>query len=420
MVSFLGRVTLELKNSTPMLVGWFDPEEVDPIGLRPSEIKGLWRWWGRAFVSGVLYDNDLLRGEDGREVLRRPLKKEVVLISKIVGEGLGLGMAIERLSLASRFTLYVEPLREIRPQSTGDRENEWQRIKLLTIKRRLKYIPVNTSFRLYIEWRRGFKGLETALKILIVSLQFTGVGKGSRRGLGSLDIVSYSTKDLRLDLERRSIQELFKEIYEECSQLVNEYVKRESIKSTGEKRTLPPMPVISREKIAGEGFSAPVTEAKIYQNVDVRHFVRVHNFFVRSERCKVLYNNYICDDDLKKNLHAWFLGLPRSQRRSRGDVTGYIIKARDIHRRPSPVTLALHTSSNHFGRGAYIATFLSGDWPRKLEWYRIVSEDSEEIERKEIEINDNEILRAYRDFSKEFNEYLNRLRIGQGVTVVWP
>lgn len=43
-------ITIEVVNSTPLLVGWYDPNLVDPLGLRTTEIKGIWRWWARAII----------------------------------------------------------------------------------------------------------------------------------------------------------------------------------------------------------------------------------------------------------------------------------------------------------------------------------------------------------------------------------
>ncbi|HEU97784.1 MAG TPA: CRISPR-associated protein Cmr1, partial [Fervidicoccus fontis] len=70
---------LKVTNFTPLLVGWYEPNIVDPIGLRPTELKGIWRWWARAFACGVLYDGG-----------SNPLPSDLV---KIVGKDLGLGYA---------------------------------------------------------------------------------------------------------------------------------------------------------------------------------------------------------------------------------------------------------------------------------------------------------------------------------------
>ncbi|MEM3136993.1 MAG: type III-B CRISPR module RAMP protein Cmr1, partial [Thermofilaceae archaeon] len=44
----------ELTAVTPILIGGYDTRtshEVGREGLRPSSIKGVWRWWARIFVS---------------------------------------------------------------------------------------------------------------------------------------------------------------------------------------------------------------------------------------------------------------------------------------------------------------------------------------------------------------------------------
>jgi CRISPR-associated protein Cmr1 len=51
--------------ATPMIVGWFEPGQLDPLGVRATEVKGLWRWWARAFVAGAMYDLGLFEGDSG-------------------------------------------------------------------------------------------------------------------------------------------------------------------------------------------------------------------------------------------------------------------------------------------------------------------------------------------------------------------
>ncbi|WP_243675411.1 type III-B CRISPR module RAMP protein Cmr1 [Vulcanisaeta distributa] len=43
-------VELEVNLATPLLAGSADPNKVDEdYPIRPSEVKGLWRWWARAW-----------------------------------------------------------------------------------------------------------------------------------------------------------------------------------------------------------------------------------------------------------------------------------------------------------------------------------------------------------------------------------
>ncbi len=43
-------VELDLETTTPPRFGSFNPNEIDKdYPIRPSEVKGLWRWWARAW-----------------------------------------------------------------------------------------------------------------------------------------------------------------------------------------------------------------------------------------------------------------------------------------------------------------------------------------------------------------------------------
>lgn len=403
----MGKLVLEVENSTPLLVGWYRPELADPQGIRPTEVKGLWRWWARAFVGGALYDQGLLSGVPSKGVLLKPSKWEVELLAGLVGAELGLGLAVAGRSQASKFSLYVEPLGRVSPTAVGD---SWQRVRLLRLgNRRLEGIEAGRRFRLYVEWGKDFKYLGTALKILLVALQFTGLGKGSRRGLGSLDVVSVNQQGIDIG-ELRDLKSLVKEVYDEClelvtaSKLVREYADRGRERGPPPTGTaLPPLPVVSKSRV----LEAPVASMKVLGDVPSARFVDVHNFFVRTERCRVLYGNPKCYDDLRQRYLAWFLGLPRSQR-----GTGYITA---VDRRASPVTLALHTSRNKFGGGAFVAVFLSGDWPQQVEW-----SGGYPRQKIAIQIGTKAIVDACSGFSAEFSSYLSKLGIGQKEVTVWP
>ncbi|MEM1560443.1 MAG: type III-B CRISPR module RAMP protein Cmr1, partial [Ignisphaera sp.] len=98
---------LKLKNTTPLLVGWYDPYKQDPMGIRATEIKGLWRWWCRAFIAGAMYDQNMLIGKDGKDVYLIPSDEEAEAISCFVGKILGLGYAGKKGAESSRFKLSI-------------------------------------------------------------------------------------------------------------------------------------------------------------------------------------------------------------------------------------------------------------------------------------------------------------------------
>lgn len=388
---------IDVSNSTPLLIGWHDPLKIDPKGIRTTEIKGLWRWWARAFVAGAMYDLDLLKGEHNREdVLAKPSKEDVEAISCFVGKIMGLGYTGSLDAEGSRFILYSEPLQNIRIRNLKD---EFQRIRLLSIKRSVETLEPGGGFRVIVRKRvERYRDAEnTALRILIVSLQLSGLGKGGRRGLGSLDIRS------RIDVVREgSLKGLVENVYRETIEIIRKYADLCIKRSFVEKREdlIPPMPLVSK---------GSYKNLKIFQILSVRNvsFRSLHNFFVRSERCRVLYGNLKCEDDLRKTLNAWILGLPREQK-----STGYSIRSETIVRRASPILLSYHARGNIFGEGGFISVFISGDWPLRLEW----CEGSSGC--KEINIDPTRLVNAYSIAIKELNDYLSKLNAN--ITYIWP
>jgi len=396
-VSELLEYRIDVSNSTPLLIGWHDPLKIDPKGIRTTEIKGLWRWWARAFVAGAMYDLGLLKGEHNREgVLAKPSKEDVEAISCFVGKIMGLGYTGSSDAEGSRFILYSEPLQNLRIRNLKD---EFQRIRLLSIKRSVETLEPGGGFRVIVRKRvERYRDAEnTALRILIVSLQLSGLGKGGRRGLGSLDIRS------RIDFVReRNLKDLVENVYRETIEIIRKYADLCIKRSFVEKREdlIPPMPLVSK---------GSYKNLKIFQILSVRNvsFRSLHNFFVRSERCRVLYGNYKCEDDLRKTLNAWILGLPREQR-----STGYSIKSETIVRRASPILLSYHARGNIFGEGGFISVFISGDWPLRLEW----CEGSSGC--KDINIDPTRLMDAYSTAIKELNDYLSKLNAN--ITYIWP
>ena len=139
-VSDVEYVRLKLTLETPFLPGSADPNVVDSDWpLRPSEVKGIWRWWARAFVGGILYEKGLLVGQrdDKKGYLKVPRDDEVALISKIVGEKLGLGYVAESKSRISYFKIFINPSWDIKInkftscQDSKVFTHELQRIQLL-------------------------------------------------------------------------------------------------------------------------------------------------------------------------------------------------------------------------------------------------------------------------------------------------
>jgi len=310
------RAEFEVTIATPLSAGWYDPAIVDRnFYIRPTEIKGVWRWWARSFAAGALYE----AGCTGPDFLRR--------VHEIVAERLGLGST----KAASRYDLTVEVLE--RPRVADSSRENLQRFNLLNLSRRKKGEPgveyaIGGRFRIALE---SDSDLSLAASILAVALTLSGIGKGSRKALGSLDIVRTSGA-----APRRPLKELIEEIRRQID-----------APRCGQARGLPRISAVARDVF------------EVYR-VDV-DFRRLHNLFLRPERARMAGQHYKSPDPLDHM--AWFLGLPREQR-----GTGYRITDRGVDRRASPVFAAWHTNQHVYGGGGYVSIFLSQDWPTQLTW----------------------------------------------------
>ena len=279
--------------------------------------------------------------------------------------------------------------------------------------RTINYIPEGATFRVTVDRVRTRYGdaEDLAVKILVLALQLMGVGKGSRRGLGSLDLTNVLIPRIRLP---DKLRELLDEVYNGAVDVVKRYARecsRATMRSC-DKRSLPPMPVVSKltSKAVGVGANVDFNITSVYlvegsgrslQDM----FGDVHNFFVRSERCRRLYGNPRCNDPLRDNLEAWILGLPRSQR-----GTGYEVAVGGVDRRASPIIVSCHSRGNRFGGGVYATFILSADWPREMEW----TGEGTSV----IRLNEVEVVNAMSTAFNEFRDYI--VKSGYRLERVWP
>lgn len=385
---------LELKLRTKALLGSYEPSKVDPLmPLRPQTIKGVWRWWARAYVAGVLFDKGCLKGERGKEVTR---------VSRLVGREMGLGFADPRgnESVASWYVVDVEP-REKRYTNTKERDKSLQRIRLLTIKRDrgIEHILPGSSFLCSLYARpsspagRGEReeAVKAAIGSLLTSIILSCYGKGGRRGLGCFDV---SIVGGEYSSDYRYVQQVGNP--EQVKKLINDtrrYVSKLVGDGCGEATPgLPYLPSISPRVVPGGGL-------RVFSLYHLRGAFRdllgdLHNFFLRAQRQRRLGG-----DPLRDHHQAWVLGLPRSQR-----GTGYRVEGEG--RRASPFLLSIKGG----GGTAYLSVFVSSDWPKKIKW----------VGRKKIELRVEErlLLEAYKLALDTFMDYVGRLGIKW--ESVWP
>ena len=418
-------VRLELTLETPFLPGSADPNVVDSDWpLRPSEVKGIWRWWARALVAGALFNRGLLHGQGNRDAVKVPTRIEANCVSRVVGRGLGLGYAGSDGSMSSCFRIRLERMNFNAPRNVDyGLTNRLQRVRLLTLGKRpaqLQYVD-RGSATMVIESHTACNldnaSIEAALYALALALRLSCFGKGSRRGLGCFSVRAYGRYSGIFNRgygEPREPGELVESALNTVGKVVDSMVTKECRGLEGKgigDCELPPMPIVStnkdytncidakyREGVKGLGRLTPYKLIMI-QGGQRRDLLDVlHNFFLRPTRTRAIHGSYGVQDSLRQELKAWILGLPREQR-----GTGYEIMG-SASRRASPMLLAVH------GNEAYLSVFTSADWPSTLRWRGAGS--------RPLQINEKEVINATAIALGEFMEYLRKSNI-QGVKA-WP
>ena len=242
-----------------------------------------------------------------------------------------------------------------------------------------------------------------AARSLLAALNMLGVGKGSRRALGSLDTLRVDVNGSPMLLQ--GFNRLLTGLVEDASKLASRVLSEGGVHLRGcSDGGLPPMPVISRRRLpAGRGLLAYVTQ--VFETRAPFHVV--HNFFVRAERCRVLYGDPECQDKLRAGLKAWVLGLPRAQKKL---GTGYFIESRGVDRRASPIIASCHRDRNLWGGGCVVTMIASADWPSTLSWTG--------TGKRTINVDEAGIVDALDTALGELKDYLSRL--GYNFNRVWP
>ncbi|MEB3825695.1 MAG: hypothetical protein LRS47_03400 [Desulfurococcales archaeon] len=176
--------------------------------------------------------------------------------------------------------------------------------------------------------------VEHAVLSLIVLFHLGGLGKGSRRGLGSLDIRRWNNVD-------------------------PSYIDPSNISSTLRRLSVTASNIVSRYPAGGSRGELPAIPA-IAEDVFRLFRCKIEN----PVRAAVEFSRAVLRPQLSIRHGAWILGLPR-----RGYKAG-------VSRRASPIMFSAH-------RGVgFISAFYSSDWPNRIRHGRhIISVTDEEIER---------------------------------------
>jgi len=364
---------LEVWNTTPLLIGGYDTLAYSKEGLhneelRTQSIKGLWRWWLRAYLAGKYFVGDY---RDVETLVRK--EEGTILGSARDGEA-------HSSRLALRFTSMDSPLYD-----DAATLRNLPRVGLLTLGgRQLNYIK-SIRGRLSV-WLHTFKEArleKDKVRIAILSLAsaliFTGIGKGGRRGLGCLDFkILEDEVNLSAILSGGISPETLRRLVRETS----------TIREAKKLDRLPQIPAIAPN--AFKLFYIPIGGKR------PEELLRdLQDFTLRSRRDRLLGG-----DPFRRELKAWILGLPREVKR-----TGYEVD--EVQRRASPLIFSIHKTF------ATVCLFKSTDWPRTIRW-----KSTPQAKPHTIDV-ERELHEAYQLLESTFLDHMGRLGYHVQEVKVW-
>lgn len=414
-------IKLILENETPVFLGSYDTQFHIEDAFRLQSLKGLWRYWLRAYIAGAMYELGLLRSVVRRgNMLATATEESLNTLLRLTQNILG---GTER---ASRLRLVLEGYYSRGYYTTGyHRIDKVQRVRLLTIPERRVYyarqlkvnISLNTSLGI-TERELGESEIKLAIGSLLTGLTLSGIGKMSRRGVGTFKVTlvdnigvfkKFLKRDGALDLNR--IKDILKYTLDSAKNYVRSHVQKEI---TGGPNDLPPLGTVSEYEVPlgkislekqpsflSESYKVPVFI--VYSVKFDKHILDVvtelQDFFYRPGRIRRIYGSPIArteyghaQDFITARKYSWYLGLPRTQR-----DTGYI-PSRGIERRASPIILAVHKGL------AFISVQLSSDWPRDLKWRNHLGQELP------ITLSRERVLKTHCEVLGYLEEYLKHLK----------
>jgi len=409
-------ISLTLYSETPFFLGSYDTQFHREDAFRTQSLKGVWRYWLRAYVAGALYELGLLKSKSSGPLLAKIDDTSLKLLLDVTQDILG------GPDKASSFRIVLDQVNVATvanyPQYP---ESNLPRVKLLTLGRRplsyAKRITVNISIEdaPHVSGKLDINIVKIGIGSLLTALTLSGLGKMSRRGLGTFTIrVRDNTRLFRQYLDYQGYLD-----YNKLPQLINDVLKtlKEYISSVKKvkgvfSREIPPINTITSEKIE---YNVEV-QGSFIENNKVPIFTvysiefskplpsvlqDLQNFFYRPGRIKSYYGKLTTEyghveDQITQNKDAWYFGLPREQRN-----TGYLAQ---VERRASPFIVAVHR------RRAFISVFLSQDWPRKIVWRGISS--------KEISLTRDLLINTHCRVLSYLENYLKKLNYS--FEVIYP
>ncbi len=373
---------VDVENVSPAILGGPDTYTVREVngkatwyGLRPTALRGVWRWWVRALIAGLLWDAGF-KGYDYQSIARIEARL-----------GLGCVGSEGRLSEASRLVLTIDHVEISKEPLSSDKfkvnrkyirrgklriaeifadfvnsknisyENEpWKVLisipryaLLITGKDPYKEVPRELylrqptpprALRFMVTLRARRSVSEWVKKVcsaaLILSLTLGGLGQATSRGFGKMKVngVGGSSADVGKKViniittgEVNAVKEILKILSSGSAKpdLIR-MVSRAGInirRQTGD--GLPPVPTFHPDTMLVKAVEDPKYRGRIEVGKDPWKLMATIGRACLKAEWKVLAGRGYRSPG--RNLHTWPLGLPRCITEKGGKIrTGYLLK----------------------------------------------------------------------------------------------
>jgi len=330
--------------------------------IRPSEIKGVWRWWARVILGTVLWNKNY-------EVDYQILDK---IISDLFGSEDSSSKLLLKVNIVSSFEKIKKEDVESFAKNLKTQMGISSRIDLLSLKSKVKkdikelLIEPGLEFELIVTTTSDLSEEEASFAkySLILSLLFSGIGSMLSRGFGKVKVLNINDKEIEKILNeiysgktkdevKKGIENLISQALESAAKYFEKNVEgnEKLMRDLRERKSkIPNIPLLDQSSFRFE-------VVKIYRkNIHLDQIL----FCILSSTMKIEWKSIAKTktmfhqlkqkeqkDEVKREkghlYHTWILGLPRKGQDKRGQDTGYIS---DINRYPSSISFTLVKLNN--------------------------------------------------------------------------
>ena len=391
--------TLQIRTITHTLIGGYNASPYSirlnlPEFPRAQEFKGLWRWWFRALIGGVLWESGL-RGNELKERTRK-ISMDVLGSLKSASKFV-LNVNLDFKEWESRFkkvenipTDETVSFSKVVPPCKSKSHASFQfspippRLFLLQMGlpqevagSRISCFEPGVSLSLTLKRRpRGARisisKLEekVALEAFCLSLIFGGIGAITRRGFGATYIDAINGCDNE-DI-KGPVEKIFKEGDEEALRnFINQVMKdARDLLQVGVSEALqelPDFPILSSQdrifrwtlrklKLEEDKEVDGILQKMGYEDTEAMRLLAWLGYSTVKAVWKI--NNNKAPTDPGYDFHTWILGLPREAGR-----TGYKPVNEKYNRRVSSISLKPLRRMNDRSWNIMVYGFVSKDWP---------------------------------------------------------